>query len=320
MPQRTTLSSLLLTSLGTKSSPRSSETLGNLSYTGTKVAPPNNLHTLESSSSKPSAASPVVNETFLVKFHANCSVITNEDDFKASFITALTYLLQISKSDVIVHEVICGSVDVLFVIKSARGRNLTSELWAVIKNGSFVFTYNGTKFVAFELREISRPSVTPTAPFTSPSTPSKNSKHERKKIVFIIFVFIGSVFVALFIFLLVVFLARFSRCCWKTGKLRVRRNGRFHAPLESELKRFAVRRSLFQGINFYGDITQLEEMKQDAEIVEDDIDIEEEFSEIHPVDTNTCLLNGSSHTNSNNVEEHKFVFDDEDSCSSVLFY
>jgi len=133
-------------------------------------------------------------------------------------------------------------------------------------------------------------------------------------------VFIGSVFVALFIFLLVVFLARFSRCCRKTGKLRVRRNGRFHAPLESELKRFAVRRSLFQGINFYGDITQLEEMKQDAEIVEDDIDIEEEFSEIHPVDTNTCLLNGSSHTNSNNVEEHKFVFDDEDSCSSVLFY
>ena len=61
-------------------------------------------------------------------------------------------------------------------------------------------------------------------------------------------------------------------------------------------------------------------MKQDAEIVEDDIDIEEEFSEILPVDTNTYLLNGNSHTYSNKVEERKFVFDDDDSCSSVLFY
>ena len=61
-------------------------------------------------------------------------------------------------------------------------------------------------------------------------------------------------------------------------------------------------------------------MKQDAEIVEDDIDIEDEFSEIHPVDTNTCLLNGSNRTNSNKVEEPMFVFDDDDSCSSVLFY
>ena len=206
------------------------------------------------------------------------------------------------------------------MIKSARDRNLTSELWEVIENESFVFTYNGTRFVAFELREILRPSVTPTAYPTSRSTPSESSRHERKKIVFVIFVFIGSVFAALFIFLLVVFLARFSRCCRKTGKLRVRRNGRWHAPFESELKRFAVRRSLFQGINFYGDITQLEEMKQDAEIVEDDIDIEDEFSEIHPVDTNTCLLNGSNRTNSNKVEEPMFVFDDDDSCSSVLFY
>ena len=321
LPRTTTLSSSLLTSLGTKSSTRlSAESLGNLSYIGTKVAPSTNLHTLESSHSKPSSASPVVNETFLVKFHANCSAIANEDDFKSSFATTVTLLLQISKSDVIVHDIICGSIDVLFVIKSARGRNLANELWAMIKNKSFVFTYNGTEFAAFELREISRPSVTPTAPFTSSLTPSKNNKHERKKIVFIIFVFIGSVFAALFIFLLVVFLARFSRCCRKTGKLRVRRNGRFHAPFESELKRFAVRTSLFQGMNFYGDITELEEMKQDAEIVEDDIDIEEEFSEIHPVDTNTCLLKGSNHTNSNKVEERKFVFDDDDSCSSILFY
>ena len=206
------------------------------------------------------------------------------------------------------------------MIKSARGRNLTSELWAAIRNESFFLTYNGTKFVAFEFREISRPSVTTTTSPAFPSTASKNNKHERKKIVFIIFVFIGSVFVALFIFLLVVFLARFSRCCRRSGKLRVRRNGRFHVPLESELTRFAARRSLLQGVDFYGDITQLEEMKRDAEIVEDDIDVEEEFSEIHPVDTNTCLLNGSSHTNSHNVEERKFVFDDDDSCSSVLFY
>ena len=256
----------------------------------------------------------------MVKFHANCSAIASADDFISSFITTLAQLLQISKSDVIVHDVICGSVDVLFVIKSVRGRNLTNELWAVINNESFVFTYNGTEFVAFELRQISRPSITPTAPITSPFTPPKTNKHERKKIVFIIFVFISSVFAALFIFLLVVFLSRFSRCCRKTGKLRVRRNSRFHAPFESELKRFAVRRSLFPGINFYGDITQLEEMKQDAEFVEDDIDTEEEFSEIHPVDTNTCLLNGGSHTNSNKVEERKFVFDDDDSYSSVLFY
>ena len=204
------------------------------------------------------------------------------------------------------------------MVKSALGRNLTSELWAAIKNESFVFTYNGTELVAFELSEIPSPSVIFTSSTMSPSTPSETSKHERKKVVFIIFVFIGSVFAALFIFLLVVFLARFSGCCRKAGKLRVRRNVRLRPPFESELKRFAARGSLFQGVNYYGDITQLEEHRRDSVTIEDDA--EEDFFEIHPVDTNACLLNHTNHTDSNKREECKFVFDDDESCSSVLFY
>lgn len=105
----------------------------------------------------------------------------------------------------------------------------------------------------------------------------------------------------------------------------MRRNARLHPPFESELKRFAVRKNLFPEVNFYGDIMNLEEhenRKEDVDIFEDDAEIDEEFTEIHPVDTNTCLLNShnDNHTNSNSVEEHKFVFDDHDSYSSVLFY
>ncbi|KAJ7392795.1 hypothetical protein OS493_010454 [Desmophyllum pertusum] len=303
-------------SLWTKSSSSSRETLGNFSYTGTNIAPSS---ILESSSSKPSTTSPLITEAFLVKFKANCSVITNKDDFKLNFIAALTQLLQISRSDVTVQDVACGSVDVIFTIKSARDRNLTSELWAMIRNESFVFTYNGTDFVAFDLREISILTSSPA------STPTEIAKHEQKKIMFIIFVFIGAAFAALFIFFLVVFLARFCGCCRKSGKFRMRRNARLHPPFESELKRFAVRKNLFPEVNFYGDIMNLEEhenRKEDVDIFEDDAEIDEEFTEIHPVDTNTCLLNShnDNHTNSNSVEEHKFVFDDHDSYSSVLFY
>lgn len=258
----------------------------------------------------------------MIKLKGNCSFIINREDFKVTFIAALTNLLRIPRYDVIVYDVNCGSVDVTFGVKGAHDRNLTSELWAMIGNESFVFTYNGTQFVAFDLRQIVRPSITLTNSTTPSSTPTEtSSKHERKRMVFIIFVLIGSVFAALFIFFLVVFLARFCGCCQKTGKFRMRRgNVRLHAPFETELKRFAARKNIFQGVNYYGEITQLEESRKDVdvEIVEDDID--EQLSELYPVDTNVCLLNGDNHTNSYKLQEHKFVFDGDGSCSSVVFY
>lgn len=92
-----------------------------------------------------------------------------------------------------------------------------------------------------------------------------------------------------------------------------------------ELKRFVARRSQFPGVNFYGDIAHLEEnnkKESGVEIVEEDINdyYEDEFAEGHQADTNISLLNSNNHTNANKLEEQKFVFDDEDSCSSVLFY
>ena len=86
-----------------------------------------------------------------------------------------------------------------------------------------------------------------------------------------------------------------------------------------ELKRFAVRRNQFMGVNYYGDISHLEpeSNKRDVEIIEEDINdyYEDEFAEGQ--EAAASLLNSNNHTNSN---KQKFVFDDEDSCSSVLFY
>ena len=93
------------------------------------------------------------------------------------------------------------------------------------------------------------------------------------------------------------------------------------APFETELKRFVAHNNILQGVNFYGELTQLEEIRKDVEleIVEDDID--EELSELSPLaDTKFGLLNSYNHTNSCQPKEHKFVFDDAGSCSSVVFY
>lgn len=257
-----------------------------------------------------------------MKFQGHCSFIFNKEDFKFAFVTALTKLLPVSRSDVIVYGVKCGSVDVTFGLQG-RNSNLTEKLWAMIANESFVLTYNGTQFVAFELRQIITPSsITFTDSTTSSSIPTVTStKHGRKRIVFIIFVLIGSVFGALFIFCLVLFIARFCTCCQKTkGKFRVHRNVRLQAPFETELKRFTAHKNIFQGLNYYGETTQLEETRKDVELeIVDDID--EELSELSPLsDTDIYLLNGYDHANSYQPQEHKFVFDDDGSCSSVVYY
>ena len=90
-----------------------------------------------------------------------------------------------------------------------------------------------------------------------------------------------------------------------------------------ELKRFTKRRNQCLGVNYYGDIANLEESNRgQVDIVEEDINdyYEDEFAEGHQADTNTSLLNSSNHRNTNDLQERKFVFDDEDSCSSVLYY
>jgi len=257
----------------------------------------------------------------MVKFSGNCSVIVNKESFKLSFIATLAHLLQLSTSDVIVRDVICGSVNVVFTIRNALNKNIKGELLAMIKNVSFVIKYDGTVFKAFDLKVISKPTATVTNFPSSLSLPTEISKHERKKLVFIIYVLFGTIFAALFVFLLVIFLSRFCACCQRSGNLRMQKKVRLRAR-DFELKRFAVR-SQFLGVNYYGDIAQLEENnKKDIEIVEEDIDdyYEDEFAEGHQADTNTSLLNSNNHTHTNKHEEQKFVFDDEDSCSSVLFY
>lgn len=90
-----------------------------------------------------------------------------------------------------------------------------------------------------------------------------------------------------------------------------------------ELKRFTMRRNQCLGVNYYGDIANLEESnRRQVDIVEEDINdyYEDEFAEGHQADTNMSLLNSSNHRNTNDLQERKFVFDDEDSCSSVLYY
>ena len=94
-----------------------------------------------------------------------------------------------------------------------------------------------------------------------------------------------------------------------------------------ELKRFAERRSRLSGANYYGEEAHKRvnsrKKELEVEIEEEDINdyYEDEFVAGLQADTNNTLLNSTNHTaNSNQQEEQKFVFDDEDSCSSVLFY
>lgn len=253
-----------------------------------------------------------------MKLEGNCSLITYKDSFQLTFIVTLASLLRLSRSDVIVHDVRCGSVDVIFTIRNTRDRNLTKELWELINNVSFVIKYNGKVFTAFDVKIVSKPAATVSSFPTSVFTPTENSKQERKKLLFIIFVLFGTTFAALFVFLLVIFLSRFCACSQKYRKLRAHRKVRLRA-CDFELKSFALRRNQCLDSNFYGEITTLEQNHpKDIEIVEEDIDdyYEDEFAEGHQGDTNTSLLNSTgNHRNRNTL-----VFDDEDSCSSVLFY
>ena len=286
-----------------------------------ELKPSSVVPTFQFSSLKLSTLKPLFTETFVVKFKGNCSVIVDKNSFKLSFVATLASILRIPRDDVIVDDVICGSVSVVFTVKAARERNLTNELLGIIKNESLVVKYNDTVFIAFDLKIISNPTVP-----TKFSRPTEISNHDRKKLLFIIFIFICAVFAALFVFLSVVFCSRFCACCQRTGKFRMQKRVRLRAQ-DFELKRFAERRSRLSGANYYGEEAHKRvnrrKKESEVEIEEEDINdyYEDEFVAGLQADTNDTLLNSTNNTaNSNQQEEQKFVFDDEDSCSSVLFY
>ena len=286
-----------------------------------ELKPSSVVPTFQFSSLKLNTLKPLFTETFVVKFKGNCSVIVDKNSFKLSFVATLASILRIPRDDVIVDDVICGSVSVVFTVKVARERNLTSELLGIIKNESLVVKYNDTVFIAFDVKIISNPTVP-----TKFSRPTEISSHDRKKLLFIIFIFFCAVFAALFVFFSVVFCSRFCACCQKTGKFRMQKRVRLRAQ-DFELKRFAERRSRLSGANYYGEDAQkrVKSRKKElqVEIEEEDINdyYEDEFVAGLQADTNDTLLNSTNNTaNSNQQEEQKFVFDDEDSCSSVLFY
>ena len=286
-----------------------------------ELKPSSVVPTLQFSSLKLNTLKPLFTETFVVKFKGNCSVIVNKNSFKVSFVATLASMLRIPRDDVIVDDVICGSVSVVFTVKAARERNLTSELLGIIKNESLVVKYNDTVFIAFDVKIISNPTVP-----TKFSRPTEISNHDRRKLLFIIFIFFCAVFAALFVFFSVVFCSRFCACCQKTGKFRMHKRVRLRAQ-DFELKRFAERRSRLSGANYYGEDAhkRVNSRKNELEVEMEEEDIndyyEDEFVAGLQADTNDTLLNSTNHTaNSNQQEEQKFVFDDEDSCSSVLFY
>ena len=286
-----------------------------------ELKPSSVVPTFQFSSLKLNTLKPLFTETFVVKFKGNCSVIVDKNSFKLSFVATLASILRIPRDDVIVDDVICGSVSVVFTVKAARERNLTSELLGIIKNESLVVKYNDTVFIAFDVKIISNPTVP-----TKFSRPTEISNHDRKKLLFIIFIFFCAVFAALFVFFSVVFCSRFCACCQKTGKFRMQKRVRLRAQ-DFELKRFAERRSRLSGANYYGEEAHKRvnsrKKELEVEIEEEDINdyYEDEFVAGLQADTNDTLLNSTNHTaNSNQQEEQKFVFDDEDSCSSVLFY
>ena len=286
-----------------------------------ELKPSSVVPTFQFSSLKLNTLKPLFTETFVVKFKGNCSVIVDENSFKLSFVATLASILRIPRDDVIVDDVICGSVSVVFTVKVARERNLTSELLGIIKNESLVVKYNDTVFIAFDVKIISNPTVP-----TKFSRPTEISNRDRKKLLFIIFIFFCAVFAALFVFFSVVFCSRFCACCQKTGKFRMQKRVRLRAQ-DFELKRFAERRSRLSGANYYGEEAHKRvnrrKKESEVEIEEEDINdyYEDEFVAGLQADTNDTLLNSTNNTaNSNQQEEQKFVFDDEDSCSSVLFY
>ena len=286
-----------------------------------ELKPSSAVPTFQFSSLKLSTLKPLFTETFVVEFKGNCSVIVHKNSFKVSFVATLASILRIPRDDVIVDDIICGSVIVVFTVKAARERNLTSELLGIIKNESLVVKYNDTVFIAFDVKIISNPTVP-----TKFSRPTEISNHDRKKLLFIIFIFFCAIFAALFVFFSVIFCSRFCACCQKTGKFRMHKRVRLRAQ-DFELKRFAKRRSQLSGANYYGEDAHKRvnsrKKELEVEIEEEDINdyYEDEFVAGLQADTNDTLLNSTNHTaNSNQREEQKFVFDDEGSCSSVLFY
>lgn len=264
----------------------------------------------------------IFSETVLVRFNGNCISITNIESFKLRCGTTLSDRLQLPRADVIVDDVICGSVEVIFTIRSTFEKNITDELWKMINNASLVIEYDGKRYEAFDLRIISKPRSVMTRHPTVASTPTSISNHERKKLVFIVFLLFCSIFAALFVFFLVIFLSRFCACCQKSGKSRMHRKIRVREG-DFELKRLSMRSEQILGVNYYGELVHSDENNpREADIFEEDIDdyYEDEFMEELHGDTARSLLNSNNDKDGNELQQQRFGFDDEDSCSSVVFY
>lgn len=264
----------------------------------------------------------IFSETVLVRFNGNCISITNIESFKLRCGTTLSDRLQLPRADVIVDDVICGSVEVIFTIRSTFEKNITDELWKMINNASLVIEYDGKRYEAFDLRVISKPRSVMTRHPTVASTPTSISNHERKKLVFIVFLLFCSIFAALFVFFLVIFLSRFCAGCQKSGKSRMHRKIRVREG-DFELKRLSTRSEQILGVNYYGELVHSDENNpREADIFEEDIDdyYEDEFMEELHGDTARSLLNSNNDKDGNKLQQQRFGFDDEDSCSSVVFY
>lgn len=266
----------------------------------------------------------ILSETLLVRFNGNCSPITNIESFKLRCGTTLSDRLQLPRAHVIVDDVICGSVEVIFTIRSTYEKNIAEKLWEMINNTSLVIEYDGKRYEAFDLKIISKPRSVVTRLPTVGSTPTFISNHERKKLVFILFLLFCSIFAALFVFFLVIFLSRFCACCQKSGKSHIHRKIRVREG-DFELKRLSRRSEQILGVNYYGELVHSDENNpRDADIFEEDIDdyYEDEFTEEFHGDTNRSLLNSNNDNDGSKLQQQteRFVFDDEDSCSSVVFY
>ncbi|XP_068733459.1 uncharacterized protein [Montipora capricornis] len=306
-------------------SPASFETIltNHSYYTSTiLIASSRTLPILEVSS-KQSPTLTISTKTLLVRFKGTCGPITNIELFKLRCKTTLAHRLQLSRSDVIVDNVICGSIEVTFAIQITYDRNVTAELWGMINNSSLIIEYDGKEYRAFDLKIVSKPQPTVSrfsTPLLKPTTIyNTTNNNERKKLAFIIFVLFCSIFAALLVFFSVVFLSRF---CQKPGKLSMHRK----VPVRErdfELRCLSTQTNQILGVNYYGEFVHSEENHgSNLEIFEEDINdyYEDEFAEELPEDTNRYLLNSNHLMDNGKPQQKRVVLDDEDSCSSVVFY
>ena len=264
----------------------------------------------------PSAGPSVNDQTYAVVFSGDCGVVLeNKDGFKIQFKLVLTRLLDIYTSDISIHKITCGSVDVMFSVREAKRRNVTAKLRELVKERAFELEYNTMTFVAVNVSELVKPTAT-VKPSSTTNTSRTQSK-EEKKIAFIIFVFAVCIFAALFIFFTVLYFARFSdhRCCKKPERRHKLKHSANPTARTTELELKALSplyMNLFHKVDYYGEserITLRRERQDGGEF---------EAEEDQPASTVTALLSENGRVPE--VTLKKFNFDDDDSCSSVLFY